>query len=181
MTFGESAEWKRAEFLRALGFKKGASIEIEEGKPGTVIGKKVLGRTKIEKRPEYDDAAKIAKLLPLVTDADDEDAFADDTSDEDTGEDDPFAGDEEGADEDGEDGGDEASEDDLLTMEDLEAMEPKELAATAKDFDVDISSFEGKGRSAAAKKKDKMKQVMEAILEAQGDGGEGEDDDEDPF
>lgn len=178
VSFSENSQWKRDEVAAALGLsigrKKTADLEMEidPAKPGTVIGTQVLGRIKHETQEGYDTAPKIAKLLPLSSADEVPDAFGDDddTSEEEPSED-PFDGDEE------EEAGD---GDDLLTMEDLEAMAPKELAETAEEFDVDVSEFEGKGRSVAAKKKSKMTQVMEAILEAQG-GDEDEDGDDDPF
>lgn len=66
---GDETEWKRAEFLLAMGVDKAArggnKLVVEAGKPGTVIGKLVICRLALE---EYKDEqrAKIAKVLPYV-------------------------------------------------------------------------------------------------------------------
>lgn len=187
VSFGESSQWKRDEVAAALELpmpkgKKEADLamEIDPAKPKTVIGKQVLGRIKVEKQEGYDPAPKIAKLLPLGDAEAVPDAFGDDdeVSDE-APEDDPFGGDD--AEEENSEEGEETEEGgEYLTMEELEAMSGADLAATAKEFDVDVADFTGKGRTDAAKKKNRMKQVMEAIIEAQG-AEEPEGDDEDPF
>lgn len=190
VSFSEASQWKRDEVAAALGLKmKGKAkagdleMEIDPGKPGTVIGTVVLGRIKIDAATEqYDASPKIAKLLPVPDETAVPDAFGeDDDTSEDAPESDPFTEDEDGEDSEEETEAGDEEDGELLTREDLEGMEPKELAETASEFDIDISDFTGKGKSKAAQKKDKMKQVIDAILEAQGDGGEDEDDDEDPF
>lgn len=166
VTFGENAEWKRAEFLLALGHKKGASIEIEAGKPGTVIGTEVLMRVKHETQPGYETSAKVGKLLALTTDSEDEDAFAEDEDEttedvpteelEEDGDDeaDPFADEEEAPAE------EEAEEESGYSQEDLEALAPKELVPIAAEFDINAKDF--KGKTAVA-------DLIAAILEAQED------------
>lgn len=66
---GEETEWKRAEFLLAMGIDKaargGTKLEIEPKKPGTVIGKLAICRLKLEEY-EGETRAKIAKVLPFV-------------------------------------------------------------------------------------------------------------------
>lgn len=164
ITFGENAEWKRAEFLLALGHTKGASIEIEADKPGTVIGTEVLMRVKHETQPGYETSAKVGKLLPLVSDAEDEDAFAEDeegdegedlTTEETPEEDDPFGEDEEEA-----PAEEEAEEESGYSQEDLEALSPNELVPIAAEFDISAKDF--KGKTAVA-------DLIAAILEAQED------------
>lgn len=66
---GASTEWKRAEFLTAVNDGK-TKLEIEDKRPGTVIGKKVICRLELE---EYTDQngktrtqSKIAKVLPFI-------------------------------------------------------------------------------------------------------------------
>lgn len=181
VTFGEETDWKRAQFGSAVGLpvKNGeidGEIEIEEGKPGTVIGKKAIMRIKHEKgrTAEDDSRAKIGWMGPLSGPAlaDDPMAGGDDGAAE---PDDPFA----------EAGGEE--EEELLTREQLEAMDLKELGAVCPDFDLTpqdyIVKVKGKGKVNADKTK---AAVIDAILEAQGaeeEGGAGETaaNPDDPF
>lgn len=66
---GETTEWKRAEFLLAMGIDKAArggnKLVIEKDRPGTVIGKLVICRLGLE---EYkgEKQGKITKVLPYV-------------------------------------------------------------------------------------------------------------------
>lgn len=66
---GTETEWKRAEFLLAMGIdtaaRGGNKLEIEPNKPGTVIGKLAICSLKLEKY-EGEDRAKIRKVLPYV-------------------------------------------------------------------------------------------------------------------
>lgn len=174
ITFGESSGWHRAEFMLACGIgdgKKAATkeIEVEPGKPGSVVGTVVLMRVKHEKQEGYDTSAKVGKLLPLLDDSNDGDAFADTDSADDS---DPFGGTTD----------DVPGDDDLLTEEQLAEMEPAELKEVAEQFDVDVHGFEPKGRTKEAKRQSIISQVIEAILEAQGGDEDGSDgDDSDPF
>lgn len=66
---GDTTEWKRAEFLTAVNGGK-TKVEIAAGKPGTIIGNKVICRLELE---EYTNdqgvtktQARIAKVLPFV-------------------------------------------------------------------------------------------------------------------
>lgn len=119
--------------------------------------------------------ARVSNVYPFV-DKDAQEAFGAAASDDDGDADDPFASD---------DG--EPDDEELLTKEELEAMDLKELGGVAKDFDIDPNEFVHKVRG---KTKVKVEELIEAILEAQGeddgetgDGetGEDEDDDESPF
>jgi hypothetical protein len=66
---GEETEWKRAEFLLAVGVTKGGRagtrLEIDPGRPGTVIGKLAIGRVKNEQY-NGEDRPKLAKILPYT-------------------------------------------------------------------------------------------------------------------
>lgn len=175
VTFGEETEWKRAQFGAAVGLpvKNGeidGEIEIEEGKPGTVIGKRALIRVKGDKDQDGDYKAKIGWMGPLSGPALADDPLADEPEAE---PDDPFG-------EGGEDG-----EVELLTREDLEAMELKELGALAQtDFDITPQDHivKVKGKVSPDKTKEKL---IDAILEAQGaeeePEAETEENPEDPF
>lgn len=166
VSFSEAAEWKVAQFGLALGLKmkNGAiddAIETDADKPGTVIGRTVMIRVKKDSDLEGNYRGKIASLMPVGGgDEDlgdvDEPEFADDVDED---EEEAFGGDDEG--------------DDLLTEEDLDAMENKELASTAKEFDIDPKQFKGKKARA---------NIIAAILEAQAaDPDEDDGDDEEPF
>lgn len=170
VSFSDESEWKRAEFLwahQAVDSKDG-DVEmdidtdkfVEEAMP-------VLARLKQEKGRNADDEprAKVAKLLPF-TDGDTADAFGSDAG---------------GEDEDAFGGGEEAGEDELLTQEQLEGMDLKELGKIAPEFDLDPndSIVKVRGKVNGAKTKAKL---IEAILEAQGaDDGETGTEDESPF
>lgn len=169
VSFSEAAEWKLAQFGLALGLKMknggiDDAIEIEADKPGTVIGKQVMIRVKKDSDLEGNYRGKIASLMAVgsgdddLGDVDDEPEFADDVDED---EEEAFGGD------------DEDEGDDLLTEEDLDAMENKELASTAKEFDIDPKQFKGKKARA---------NIIAAILEAQGaDSADDDEDDEEPF
>lgn len=172
----EGAGQKRAQWAIALGAKPNAkgdinfSIENDPNKPGTDIGKEFIGRVKLENDLQGNPRPKLASVWPLTPATEDGDEFSDEVEDEDEGVDDPFNDDEAVED-----------EDELLTQDDLEAMDLKELGALAKDdFDLDpkASIVKVKGKMSPAKTKARL---IEAILEAQGDVGEDDEDDEDPF
>lgn len=119
--------------------------------------------------------ARIARTLPVDTDdfqaaemTADAFASAEDTEDETTTED-PFANG-------GEEGGD-----DLLTAEELDGMDLKELGGIAKEFDLDPTAAIVKTRGKTDPAKTKAK-IIEMILEAQG-GEETEEGEEEgnPF
>lgn len=66
---GESSGWKRAQFGAALGIKtkRGVfqeDIEMEKGKPGSVVGKEVLVRLKKDSDQEGNYRAKAGNYLP---------------------------------------------------------------------------------------------------------------------
>lgn len=183
VSFSEAAKWKLAQFAMAMGIPVNAKgeldgeLEIEDGKPGTVIGREVIVRIKKDSDQDGNYRAKVGAVMPMEGPSDSgSSAFGDDDDDEpEEGDstDDPFDGDEEGDDEGG----------DMLTNESLEALDNKELGAVARDFDLEPKDFLGKrdGKTIV-----KRKALIEAILEAQ-DGTEGTDgdddldDEEDPF
>lgn len=163
VSFSEESEWKRAEFLLAMGLADDAAeVDFDTD---DVEGTKVLIRVKHEKGQTKDDPprAKIAKLLPF-TDEDRDAAFsgaADGATEE------VFGGDGEG---------------EYLTEEQLTAMDMKELGKIAGEFDLDPQTFVVRNR---AKKVDTNKSraaIIAAILEAQGaPADEGVDDEDSPF
>jgi hypothetical protein len=70
---GEETEWKRAEFLLAMGVdtaaRGGTKLEVEPKKPGTVIGKLAICRLGLETY-EGEERGKIKKVLPYVAPVD---------------------------------------------------------------------------------------------------------------
>lgn len=165
VSFSPESEWKRAEFMKAMGLADDAAeVEFDTDE---VAGTKVFVRVKHEKGRDKDDPprAKIAKLLPF-SDEDRDAAFGDG---DDTTEDVDF-------------GSDAEPEGDYLTDEQLQAMDIKELGKIAGEFDIDPQELVVRNR---AKKVDIVKTkaaVIAAILEAQGAPGAEEDgSDDDPF
>lgn len=164
VSFSEAAEWKLAQFGVALGLKMknggiDDAIETEAGKPGTVIGTQVLVRVKADKDLEGNYRGKVGALMPLNEEPSD---LTDVEEDEDLEEEEI---DEAEADE---------VDDEFLTEEDLDEMENKDLAAVAKEFDINPKDFKGKTARA---------DLISAILTAQAaDEEEMEgDDEESPF
>lgn len=161
VTFGEETDWKRAQFGAAMGLPvvKGeidGEIEVEEGKPGSVIGVRALIRVKHEKDkrdPEGEKRAKIGWMGPLSGPALADNPMDDSGPEAST---DPFA--------------DAAGEEelDLWTAETLGELDLKALGEEAKtNWDLTPQDFivQVKGKTDAAKTKDA---IIAAILEAQG-------------
>lgn len=194
ITFGDGyAATRRTEFAMALGATKeevesGVDFDTDEMLERVIIArlKHEKDKRKSEEEKKVVNRARVATVMAL--DAADgyqeaafsEDAFAGDG--EDDGDGDAFADDVE------DEGGEES---DLLTQEELEGYDLKELGNVAKEFDLDpkeslvkFKSGEKKGKTNASATK---KALIEAILEAQnGVEDEGEDDgdedaDDDPF
>lgn len=169
VSFSEDSEWKRAEYCNALGKKvvRGEfDVETDPDKPGTDIGKIVMGRVKKDTDLDGNYRAKLAKIFPYDPEG------AGDLSEQSEGDGgDPFATEEPDGAETEEDGNT------YLTREQLEAMEPKDIKPLLEQFDLDPSSFKGKTAIADA---------ITAILEAQGAGDDGDgsgdaEDEESPF
>lgn len=178
VTFGESTEWKVAQFGLAMGLplKGGAidgEVETDPDKAGTIIGKEVLLRIKRDTDLDGNYRGKIAFVGTRDADAETAAAFADeDEAEADTTN--PFDDDTSGPD----------TEDELLTREYLESIEDfKALGELAKEFDLDPSALIVRNR---AKQVDLVKTkaaVVDAILEAQGADNEeaSEEASDDPF
>ena len=162
VSFSEESEWKRAEFMKAMGLADDeAEVDFDTD---DVEGTKVLMRVKHEKGRDKDSPprAKVAKLLPF-TDEDRDAAFNDANG---------------GATEDV-DFGDEP-EGEYLTEEQLQAMDVKELGKVATDFDIDPQALVVRHRNKKVNMEATKAAVIAAILEAQGAPAEDEDDDN-PF
>lgn len=179
VSFGEASKWKMAQFALAIGLKTNAKgeidgeIEIEDGKPGTIIGTKVIGRLKKDSDQEGNYRPKVGNLSHIDGAASEsgDDAFADDDAGGSPFDDTPD---------------DTAGEDDLLTREGLEEIEDlKELGSLAGEFDLTPQDFIIKTRGKVDPAKTKAA-LIDAILEAQdgpaddADGGT-EDLPDDPF
>jgi hypothetical protein len=164
VSFSPESEWKRAEFMKAMGLADDAAeVEFDTDE---VAGTKVFVRVKHEKGRDKDDPprAKIAKLLPF-SDEDRDAAFGDG---DDTTEDVDFGSDAEG--------------DPYLSEEDLAAMDIKELGKVATEFDIDPQALVVRHRNKKVNMEGTKAAVIAAILEAQGAPGDGDDtDDDDPF
>lgn len=185
VSFSEAAKWKMAQFALAIGLpiKNGAisaSIEIEEGKPGTIIGSRVILSVRADKDLQGEYKASVRGVYPL--DEGDSELFDDDgDEDEDElGDDDDF---------DGEDDDDESEPDsgDMLTRDGLEEEgDLKALGSIAKEFDLDPKDYIVKTKAGKLSNAKTKSAIIDAILEAQGadeDVPEDDDidDDEDPF
>lgn len=163
VSFSEESEWKRAEFMLAMGLADDeAEVDFDTD---DVEGTKVLIRVKHEKGQTKDDPprAKVAKLLPF-TDEDRDAAFG-----------------ESGATEDVDFGGE--GEAPYLTEEALQAMDIKELGKVAGEFDIDPQELVVRHRNKKVNMEGTKKAVIAAILEAQGapEDGTAADDEDSPF
>lgn len=192
ITFGKGyAGQRRGEFGVALGL--GTKEEFKAGKKfkadtDELIERKVIGRIKHEKDKVKSEEekktvmrARLASILPL--------SAADGAIDTSGGEVD-FGSEDEDATTDVDPFAEEAPADDgagdLLTEEELLAMEPKDLSNVCKEFDLDPQSLIVKYTSGANKGKVNVeaskKAMAEAVLEAQNGPAGGDDaDDGDPF
>lgn len=182
VSFGEASKWKMAQFALAVGLKVNAKgeidseIEIEEGKPGTIIGTKAIGRVKKDKDQEGNYRAKIGGLYNMDGAAAEsgDDAFAEEGGDDaEEANDSPFGDDA------GEVGEELWTEETLMAVEDLKA-----LGEEAKAFDLTPQEFivrKGKAVDQDATKA----ALVAAILEAQNgpadDGAAEEALPDDPF
>ena len=168
ITFGENAGWKRAQFAKAFGFSDTGELD-DDIETDECINVKVLARLKQQKGRTKEDPprAKVVKLLPYGYEGR-TDAITDGSNVE-YGGDDPFGGEDE-----------QGGENDPYTVDELEAMDLKELGAILKDdFGTDPQTLivKTKGKLDLDKTKEA---VVNAILEAQGAGDEGSAE-EDPF
>lgn len=183
VSFGESSKWKMAQFGLAMGLpvkngKIDATLETEEGKPGSVIGKKIFLSLKAGKdrdgeyRPNVRNVSNFGEVNVL-----DDDEFEDGNSDIDViDEDETFSIEiEEAEDVEAEVGND------ILTLESLKAKDLEELGPIAKDFDLDPKTFIVRN---SAKKIDRDKtaaSLISGILSAQGIDDVEDEDENDPF
>jgi len=198
VSFGESSEWKVAQFGVAMGLpikagKIDGTIENEANKPGTVIGKKVLIGIKADTDQHGNYRAKVRNVYPLDggAEAGSSDGLFDD--------DEEGTGSEPDGDLDAEFEGDGAATDggeDYLTEDDLRDTEQfpdlKSLGELATEFDLDpkdsivrFARGANKGKVNVEKTTDA---IIAAILEAQGaddtgtdEGADDADGEEDPF
>lgn len=195
ITFGDGyAATRRTEFAVAMGADKEAIANGEEYEFDTeeLLERKLIARLKHEKDKQKSEEekktimrARVATVLPLsaadgAVNSGGPVDFGGDDEDVEAVDEDPFSESEEEEEEAG----------DLLTEEELEAMEPKDLSAVAKEFDLDPQSLIVKFKSGEKKGKVNVpaskKAMIEAILEAQGgdedpEPAEEEEDDGDPF
>lgn len=190
----ESAEWKRAELLHALGVKPNQGIEFEEGKPGTVIGTLCLARVKADPDQEGNYRAGLARLIgPFDPDAADE---GEDEDDDEAGAADAFE--DEQFDDTGDGGGDEpddegdGDEDESIPGESLldeEEHYTREYLLSLSKADMKDVADEWEVKVKKGMTKD---QVADLIIQAEvdyyglaaSDDDEGDDDagdEEDPF
>lgn len=169
VSFSDSSEWKRAEFLWALALVETKGDAEWEGDTEELVGSKALARIKHEKGREKDSPtrAKIAKLLRYQ-----DGAMAGD----------PFGG-AAGATEFGGDEAEAPAEDEAqpYTEEELAELDPKALGNVAKEeFELDPNALlvKVKGKVDLAKSK---AAIISAILEAQEAGATEDADEESPF
>jgi hypothetical protein len=181
VSLSDAAKWRLTNFALAMGLtvnKNGTingTLEIEPGKPGSIIGKLALLRVKggqiQSEDPERNGAyrAEAGNWAPFDG-TDTGEGFDDEEA-----EGEPSDGfDDEAEDEAGE-------EEDFYTEESLDGLDNTELKAAAEEFDLDVSTLVVKNR---AKKTDVPKTraaIIAAILEAQGVVDEDEEEAEEPF
>lgn len=191
LTFGPKAGRNRARYQKAFypdQFEPGRDNEIEFDTE-EMVGKVLLAKLSVKKEKDRDDPTQmkervqIRQLVPLGTVVSEEgtpdrsNAFGSDEEEapeEEEAEDTSF--------EDAlEPEGEEEAEDGLLSQEELEAMDAKDVAAVAKEFDIDTKELVVKFKSGAKKGKANVPAtktaVIEAILEAQGVNEEEEEED----
>lgn len=176
VSFSEAARWKMVQFATAMGIpiKNGAidsNVEIEEGKPGSIIGTRVLMTVVSGENREGEYRANVKSVKAL--DSDDSGLFEDDDEDED---DEEFDSEEENEDEEEDD----EEESEYLTEEGLAELALKELKEIAEgDFDLDADDLVVRLKSGKVNRKKTQAAIIEAILEAQ--GADEEDEEEEPF
>lgn len=185
LTFGEKAGRTRARYIKTFypeHYSEDGDMEVEFD-TDEMIAKTVVAKLSVKKEKDQNgevrDRVQIRQMMPVGDDfssaaVSTADAFA--SADDD---DNDFESVLEEAEEEGE-------EDGLLTEEELDAMTSQEVAAIAKEFDLDTKDFIVKFKSGANKGKVKVPEtkaaVIAAILEAQGSNEEDDgDEDESPF
>jgi hypothetical protein len=186
---GDSTEWKRAQFLLAIGKPttgkaQGMKIQIEEGKPGTVIGTKVLLKVGSDYYTNAADervrSAIVKNMFPFEEGEDSDEAAAEGAGEDGTDET-PF--DESPTDEldEGFDSGEADAEDDSwvpLTKEDLLAGGKDLMMAQLAEYELE--------KPDGATVKDVVAMILEAqdayVASLQEDGSDdGTVGEEDPF
>lgn len=179
VSLSPAAEWRLTQFCLAMGMKINAkgeiigTLETEEGKPGSIIGKLALLRVKAGENLEGRYRAEAGGWYPYDPNASDTgEGFDDEEPDEEleagddsTEDEDVFGGEEEPED-----------EDDFYTEESLGELDNDGLKAAAAEFDLDTKDYVVKVRGKTNVPKTRAA-IIEAILEAQG----VETEDEEPF
>lgn len=166
MLEGESTEWKRAEFLLCVGKpptgkQAQMSIEVEKGKPGTVIGAKALVKV-FHEEYQGNPSAKVKKAWPWSEDDDDAegDADATDATDDTEGDGTPDTALDEAF-----------GDDDGTTTDDGEDYVPwtKETLMAEDNASIKeiIASFAELGHKVTVKKGSTKGQVIDLVLEVQ--------------
>ena len=175
VSFSEESDWKRAQILKAYGLSDGEDDFDEKLETDKFLNRKVIARLKLAKGQTSDDPkrAKVARLIAYGSDV----SGAFNSSGTDYGEteyEETFG----------------ATEEDrsLYTVDELDAMDLKELGKVLKEeFEQDPVALLVKFQSGKNKGKTDLEEtkvaVINAILEAQGEveeeGTSGDDDD--PF
>jgi len=175
VSFSEESDWKRAQVLKAYGLSDGEDDFDEKLETDEFLNRKVIARLKLAKGQTSDDPkrAKVARLIAYGSDV----SGAFNSSGTDYGEteyEETFG----------------ATEEDrsLYTVDELDAMDLKELGKVLKEeFEQDPVALLVKFQSGKNKGKTDLEEtkvaVINAILEAQGEveeeGTSGDDDD--PF
>lgn len=188
----EDSDWVRARFALALGQQPNKAgvveleVEMDATKPGSPVGKVILGRVKAGKDLDGNYKPEIGWIGPLEGAGEEGEGFEEEDamSEEDEEASSPFGEEEEAEDE--EEAEEEEESGDYYTEESLAALSPKELGAAAGEFDLDTKDYLVKLTKGANKGKPDIKKtsaaIIAAILEAQGVEEEGEgDDDDNPF
>jgi hypothetical protein len=162
---GESSGWKRAQFGAALGIKTKRGqfqedIEMEKGKPGSVIGREVLVRLKKDSDQEGNYRAKAGNYLP-------KDAL--DGAEEGSAELDEVDPDEDDPTEDGEEGYDFEALGEAADEDDEEAQET--LTSLAAEQELDPDDYETWAELAVTL----AEQIEAGEPDAEPEGEDGED------
>jgi hypothetical protein len=175
VSLSPAAEWRLTQFCLAMGLKvnsKGeivGSLELDEGKPGTIIKKRALLRVKGGSNLEGEYRAEAGAWSPYEP-TDTGEGFEDEES----------VGDDEASEEEADAFGDDGDGDEeYYTAESLSELDNDGLKDAAGEFDLDVKDYVVKvrGKTNVPKTRDA---IIEAILEAQG-VEDNEEDDEEPF
>lgn len=182
VSLSPAAEWRLTKFCLAMGMTINArgelvgSLELDEDKTGSIIGKLALLRVKGGENLNGDYRAEAGNWYPYEA-VDNGEGFEDledeDVEEEEEPEDEPDLDEDE----------DEVEEEEYWTADSLDALDNDELKKAAVEFDLDTTNFRvytGRGKAKKLELDKTREAIITAILDAQG-VEEGDSSDEEPF